>query len=212
VTAGDIVAQKFPQTLACMAVTVNGQNAPITYVQPDQINLQAPLLTGVGTATIVAIANPGTSHELRSDPITVNTQQVVAPAFFTFNGRSIAATSSDGAKYLADSSVVNGGVPAKPGDVVVLYATGLGTTDPPAAPGDIASTAANVTAALTVSIAGIAVPPADILYAGLAPQTICGVQQINVRLPATLSDGDAAVSISVNGIQSVAGTTIPVRH
>src|SRR5207302_4184802 len=45
-TACDIVASKFPQSLGCIAVAVNGLNAPIAYVQGNQINLQAPALSG----------------------------------------------------------------------------------------------------------------------------------------------------------------------
>jgi len=212
VTAGDIVAQKIPQTLACIAVAVNGQNAPITYVRQDQINIQAPQLMGVGSATIVVIANPGGANELRSDPLALNTQQAFAPAFFTFNGRTIAATNADGTQILADPSVVPGGVSAKPGDVVVLYATGMGNTDPPASPGDIAASPAQITSPLTVTVGGITLASSDVMYAGLAPQAICGLQQVNVRLPASLTDGDVTVTLSVSGAQSPQGTTIPIRH
>lgn len=212
VTAGDIVSQKFPQTLACIAVSVNGQNAPITYLQSDQINIQAPALAGVGTATVVVIANPGAANELRSDALSLTTQVALAPAIFTFNGKSVAATSADGATIVANPSVAPTGVPAKPGDIIVLYATGLGPTNPAATPGDIALAQAPVITAPTVVIGGVTIPPADILYAGLSPQSICGLYQINVKLPALLTDGDVAVSISAGGSQSAAGTTVPIKH
>ncbi|MGH9666270.1 MAG: choice-of-anchor V domain-containing protein, partial [Bryobacteraceae bacterium] len=48
VSGADLVSQQVPQSLACMAVTLNGQHAPDVYVQPDQITLQAPTLAGVG--------------------------------------------------------------------------------------------------------------------------------------------------------------------
>jgi uncharacterized protein (TIGR03437 family) len=210
-TSADFVNQSFPQSLACVAVTINGQNAPLVYVQPDQINLQAPALSGVGSASVVVIANPGASNELRSDPITLTSQQAYAPAFFTFNGKSVAATSADGASLIATPAVAPTGVAAKPGDTVILYATGLGATNPTVGPGEIATAAAPVTGTVSVSVGGITVPATDILYAGLSPQSISGLYQLNIKLPALLPDGDAAISLGVGGAQSASDTTIPIK-
>ena len=197
VTAGDIVDKKFPQSLACIAVTVNGQNAPLVYVQRDQINLQVPALAGIGPANVVVIANPGAPNELRSDPMTLSTQQAYAPAIFTADGKNILTLS---------------GGTAKPGDVVTFFATGLGTTDPPVSPGDIAQDAAQITAPLSITIGGIFIPLADILYVGLSPQSICGLHQVNVRLPASLPDGEAPVVFTVGGVPSPTGTSISIKR
>jgi len=212
VTRGDIVGNRFPQSLGCIAVAINGQNAPITYVQQDQINLQAPALAGLGSASVVVIANPGAANELRSDPITITTQQALAPAIFTFNGTSIAATSADGSKIVADSSVVPGGVAAKPGDIIVFYATGFGPTNPAFAPGDIPLAAAQVTAAVAITVGGVMVPSPDILYAGVSPQSICGLYQVNMKLPATLPDGDASIVLNVGGTVAAGKTTVPIKN
>ena len=211
VTEGDIVNRKYPQSLACTAVTINGQNAPVIYVQPDQINLQAPQISGGGRATVIVIANPGAPNELRSDPVTFDVQPY-SPAFFTFNGKNIAATSADGSTLIADPSVAAGAAPAKPGDTVVLYATGLGATNPQVIAGDIPADQAATAAPVTVTVGGAALPAADVLYAGATPLSIGGLQQIRVRLPASLSEGDVPVLISVGGVQSPAGTVIPVQR
>jgi uncharacterized protein (TIGR03437 family) len=79
-------------------------------------------------------------------------------------------------------------------------------------PGEVASDIANVTTQVTVSIGGTALAPADILYVGVSPQSISGLIQLNVRLPATLADGDLPVIISAGGVTSAAGTMIPVRR
>jgi uncharacterized protein (TIGR03437 family) len=200
VTAGDIVSAKFPQSLGCVAVTVNGQNAPLLYAQGDQINLQVPALAGVGPATVVVIANPGASNELRSDPLTLNTQQAYSPAFFTPDGRHIAAIYPNGASS------------AKPGDVVALFGTGMGQTDPAFSPGDIALDQAQITGPLSVSVGGVSIPLEDILYVGVAPDSICGLQQVNVRLPSSLPNGDVAVVITVGGAQSQSGAMIAVSR
>jgi uncharacterized protein (TIGR03437 family) len=211
VSEGDIDNRRYPQSLACTAVTINGQNAPVMYVQPDQINLQAPQVAGGGRATVIVIANPGGTNELRSDPVSFDVQ-AFSPAFFTLNGRTIAATSADGSTLIADPSVASGAAPARPGDTVVLYATGLGATNPQVGTGDISADQAPAASAVTVTIGGTALPAADVLYAGATPLSIGGLQQIRVRLPASLADGDVAVLISVGGVQSPAGAVIPVKR
>ena len=182
----------------------------MAYVQGDQINFQAPTLTNAASASVVVIANPSGPNELRSDPFVVTTQQAFAPALFTFNGKSVAATNAAGTAIIGDGTIPTS-VPAKPGDIVVMYATGLGNTTPAFSPGDIANTAARLAAAVSVSVGGIQVPDADVLYAGASPQSICGLQQINVRLPAALPDGNVPVTLSMGGTQSQPGITIAIK-
>lgn len=212
VDGSDLVNQQFPENLACIAVTFNAKSAPLVYVQSDQINLQAPSLAAVGPVDVVVIANPGTSNELRSDTMTINTQNSFAPAFFTFNGTSVAATSADGSTPIAQPSVASNGKPAHPGDIVVLYGTGFGPTDPDAAPGSIPTAAAPVTAAVSLTVGGVTVPSGDIQYVGRTPQSISGLYQVNVKLPDSLSDGDVPVSLTIGGVQSQDGATIPVKR
>jgi uncharacterized protein (TIGR03437 family) len=63
-----------------------------------------------------------------------------------------------------------------------------------------------------VTIGGTTLPASDVLYAGLSPQSISGLFQVNLRLPATLADGDVPVTMAMGGVQSVSGTTIPVKR
>jgi uncharacterized protein (TIGR03437 family) len=44
----------------------------------------------------------------------------------------------------------------------------------------------------------------------LAPGNISGLNQVNVRIPASAANGDLLIVMAVEGNQSVAGTTIPV--
>lgn len=211
VTAGDVVAGRFPESLACITVAINGQNASVTYVDASQANVQVPHLTSSGSATLVVIANPGAPNELRSDPLTVTGYQPNAPAFFTFNGKSAAATSADGESFIVASPVVAGGVSAKPGDIVVMYGTGFGAMNPDVPPGATTPGVARATSPLTVKIGGATVPTGDILYTGLSPNNISGLNQVNVRLPVLLGDGDVPVTINVGGVESPQ-VTIPVKR
>jgi uncharacterized protein (TIGR03437 family) len=216
---GDFVNGAFPPTLGCAAVQVTGPGItqpvllPIAYVQPDQINAQMPVFTGTGPVMLTVIISAGKPNELRSDVATLNSLQPFAPAFFVFpNSKSIAAQIAGTATIVANPAVVSGGRPAKPGELVTLYGTGFGDTNPPVGTGQLATGAAALTNSITVVIGGVTLAPQDVLYAGLSPGSISGLYQFNVRVPASASDGDIPVSISIGGFQTQAGTTIPVQH
>ncbi len=209
--SGDFVNGAFPKQLGCVAVEIAGQRAPVTYVQNDQINFQVPTIAQTGPVPVSIILNPGQPNELKSDAGTV-TMAAYSPGFFTFNGKSIAATSADGRTLLSAAGVVPGGVPAKPGDVVVLYGTGFGFSEPVYQSGEIVAGQAKLRDAYTISVGGTLLTAADILYAGLAPGSISGLYQLNVRLPQSLADGDIPVVVTMGGVASPATATIPVKR
>lgn len=80
----------------------------------------------------------------------------------------------------------------KPGTVVTLYAYGLGEVDPPVAAGAIAPLAPLSYARVTPKIT-VGGKPADVLFAGLAPDTI-GMYVVNIAIPADAESG-AAIAI-----------------
>jgi len=202
---GDLVNNAFPTVLSCIGVEVNGQLVPITYVQTDQINFQGPATPG--PATIVVVSNAGKQNALRSATANINIASV-APAFFTFNGTSIAAQFANSANIVANPSVVPGARPAHPGDIVTLYGTGFGATDPPIAVGGLATGVSKVTATpITVMIGNV---NATVSYVGLSPGSISGLYQINVQIPATTPNGDIPVVVTIGSASSPAGATIPV--
>lgn len=209
-SAADLVNNGFPRQFSCVAVEVNGARVPITYVSAKQINAQAPANLAAGPAQVRVLVNPDLPNQVAGDPVTA-TAQTLSPAFFTFGAGAVAATVVNSATPIADATLVSSGVAAKPGDVVTLWLTGLGPTTPAAAEGDIAARAAPISGLLSLTIGGIAVPPADILYAGLSPSSISGLNQINVRLPAGLPDGKATLALKVAGISAQDGLSIPIH-
>jgi uncharacterized protein (TIGR03437 family) len=98
--------------------------------------------------------------------------------------------------------------PAKPGEVIVLYATGFGPTAPPTPSGQIVTTAAQLVdpSAVAVWIGGI---PGHVEFAGI---TMAGVWQINLRVPDSLPDGDAVVVSEIGGLRSQDNAFITVRQ
>ena len=213
---GDFIGNAFPTVLACVSVQINGKTAPVSYVSPTQINVQVPDLGGAtGPVSMTVALNAGKPNELRSDVATLTNVQGYAPAFFTFNSSgtgSIAAQFSNTAIPVANTSVVAGGRPAKPGDYITLYATGLGATIPGVPAGGIDQGVSVVSAPVTVSIGGVTLPSGDVLYAGLSPGSIGGLYQINVRVPLSATNGDLPVTLQVGGLSTQSGATIPVQQ
>ncbi len=216
---GDIVNNSFPTVLGCVSVLVTGPGfpsqgvlLPIAYVQRDQINAQAPVFSGTAPVNLTVIVNAGKQNELRSDVGTI-TPQAFAPAFFLIpNSKTIAAQIAGTSITVADPLLVKGARPAKPGELVTLYATGFGDTNPSVPVGQLATGAATLTNSIMVTIGGTTLSAQDVQYAGLSPGSLGGLYQFNVRIPASTPDGDIPVTIMIGGAQTQTGTTIPIQH
>jgi uncharacterized protein (TIGR03437 family) len=88
----------------------------------------------------------------------------------------------------------------KPGETVILLATGLGPVTPEAPIGRVAPGPSRVTAAIDVYFSRREVAKATVTYAGLVPGTV-GLYQINVIVPEVLYpelSPDDYVGLSVN--------------
>lgn len=186
-----------------VSVTFNGVTAGLDYVSPTLINAQLPwnvLPAGVsaGTANIVVNRN-GTA----SAPQTFNVSQFAPGVFFVSASGSeyaVAVIFPDNA-WAAPVGAITGVTsrPAKAGDVLTLYTTGLGPVDTPVANGDIPPPGklANTTTTPTVLFGGV--PAQTVLFSGLAPQ-YPGVYLVNVQVPAGAPSGNSVpLQIQFNG-------------
>ncbi len=207
----EIIDGKFPTQLVCVAVEIDGQMAPITYVRPDQINAQIPTTVNLGPVQVRIVVNPGRPNELRSDVGQIVLSEY-SPSLFTFNGTSAAAVFAGGGVPVAQPTVHPSGRPAQGGDLVSLFGTGFGATEPVFRAGELAPpAAARLRDPFSVAIGGVVLPVEDVLYGGTAPGSISGLYQFNVRLPRTLPAGDVPVEIRIGGVATQGGVTIPVR-
>ncbi len=175
VSLSNVSQGALPTTLAGVRVVVGGIFAPLLYVSPTQVNFLMPanLLPGSTTVTLV--------RDSAATPASAITLLDAAPALFVVNSL-IAAEHTDG-------SLISTSAPANPGEVIVVYCTGLGRTNPRQIDGAVPVSAAPILlmGQLQVLLDGQAAPTQDILYAGITPG-FPGLYQINVRLPADLSD------------------------
>jgi uncharacterized protein (TIGR03437 family) len=201
--AGEIVNGNLPTSLDGVSVTIDGNAAFVAYVSPTQINVQAPSDNTVGPVSVVVNNNGALSA-----PATAQLEPT-APAFFEIPGTSFAAASRlpDYAP-VADPSVVAGAVAAKPGDLVVLWATGFGATNPPTPAGVLVSGAPVVANAPVVTVGGVLAP---LISAVLTPGD-AGLYQITIQIPATAPAGAVALQATIGaaggGAQTAAGVTI----
>lgn len=186
-----------PNDLAGVSVTVNGRPAPLSFVSASQINLQVPFATSEPFATLQVTTNGAVSNK-----VTLYTN-LSAPGIFTLtnNGGAFPAGIGPAAVLHADYSLVTPENPAKAGETLQLYATGLGSVTPPVddgvpAPSDILST---VDDGVFIDIfdQNFVDSQADVSFAGLAPG-FAGLYQINFTVPSGVASGLAWVNLSTD--------------
>ena len=203
--------------LAATCLQIGGKRAPLFVVTPGQINAQVPHDLAPGEAALTVTRGCATANEQRSPAETVAVR-TVSPAFFNFvsnpDGRNpVVALHGGGPGFVGAPGLLPGVefTPAAPGEVVTLYGTGFGATEPALETGEIPSRAVDLANAVLFTFGGIAVPPADILYKGAAPG-LAGVYQFAVRLPSNLPAGNADVVATVQGVSTPEGPYLTVRR
>lgn len=188
----EIIGGKLPKALDGVSVTVNGRPASVYLIKSSQVNVQAPDDDSTGTVE-VKVTTPGGSAA------TFAQLGRYAPGLFAFSpesNRYAAAVHAGGA--LAAKADLFGGSPAprpaRPGDVIELYGTGFGPTNPPVAAGEVVMVPAPLAdlSALRIRIGSV---EARVLWAGL---TAAGLYQFNVEVPA-LGAGDHLVAAETGG-------------
>ena len=121
------------------------------------------------------------------------------------------AGTGQGAIVNQDDTLNGPDTPAVRGAVVSIYGTGEGQTAPPGVDGSIVERSSLRHPVLPVR-AMIGGKPAEVVYAGSAPDQVSGLFQVNVRVPLSVEPGDKVpVTISVGQRASQGGVTMSVR-
>ena len=200
----------FPTSLGGTSVTIDGKAAYLSFVSPGQIDLQVPNDTATGAVPVVVMTASGSATS------TV-TLALFGPSFFLLDAKHVA-----GIILRSDGSGTYGGgtydiigptgtslgyrtVAAKAGDVVELFGTGFGPTNPPVVPGQVFSGAAPTTNPVTLVINSLSVPPAFVGLSG------AGLYQLNLTIPSGLGTGDVSLQASVGGVQTPLGVVISLQ-
>ncbi|HEY4360508.1 MAG TPA: IPT/TIG domain-containing protein [Bryobacteraceae bacterium] len=197
----DFVNGQMPTSLDNVSVTVNGKNAYVYYVSPTQVNILTPPDPVQGSATVQVTYNGNTSA-----PFTVAAKSL-SPSFFIFGGGPYVAALHSDYTLLGPASLSAPGytfTPAKPGDTVLLYANGFGTTTAPIVPGS-QTQGGTLSTLPVITIGGL---PATVDYAGLVGP---GEFQLNVTIPKNAPNGDNAIVATYNGAQAAPAAMIAIQ-
>ena len=111
-----------------------------------------------------------------------------------FRPEVVIAASGPAVVHSSDFSPVTAAKPARPGELLSLFATGLGPTEPGVDPGKPfpASPLSFANSPIDVTVNGQA---AEVLYAGGYPGTT-DTYQVNFRVPSGITSGPASLQIS----------------
>jgi uncharacterized protein (TIGR03437 family) len=197
------VAPTLPDTLGGVSMTLGGASVPLFFVSPGQLNFQVPLFTLNGQASTSLTVTQGASKTTFTVLL-----KPYAPALFTTNqgGTGQASTLISGSASLAaPGNAFPGSRPARIGEYISIYATGLGDVSNRPAAGfpSPADPLATTLATPTVTVGGL---PAAVTFSGLAPGYV-GLYQINVQVPAGVPTGpDIPIVLTIGGVPSNTAT------
>ena len=217
-----VQASTIPLSSSLGGVTVQFTQSNITYPAPllfvyqgdptnnvpAQINAQIPweLVPGGDPVNVTVTANGATSA-----PAIVPVG-ALGPGIFASSGRAVAVNNADGTLVWPAGAVpgltTHG---ARAGDIIIIYATGLGAVDTPIADGQAPAYSDNVlrnnTTAPTVLVGNV---QAQFIYSVLSPQFV-GVNQLAIFIPSGAPIGDAIpLQLQEGGVTSPASTTISI--
>jgi len=172
-----------------VSVTVGGKNAPFYYVSPVQLNVQVPFEVANGSQPVVVTTPAGAST---ASNITVADS---APSIVVVGANNLGAVTKN-----VDFSLVSSSNPAKAGDVIVVFTTGLGQTTAPLSTGAVTAPPTgtfNNTATATATIGGVNAPVA---YSIASPGFV-GLYQTAITVPAGVT-GSQPLVLTIGGTKS----------
>jgi uncharacterized protein (TIGR03437 family) len=201
--SNSIVNGALPTSLDGVSVTMGGKPAYLYYITPGQLNVLAPDLSP-GPVSVVVTTPSGSSSTVTA------TAALYGPAFFLWLASQVVATRQDYSLAVKPGTFAGSStVAAKPGEVIVLWATGFGPTNPSvpvgfAVPGD------KVYSTVTPPVVTIGNMSALVYGAALAPGSV-GLYQIAIQVPLSLADGDWPIQASIGNVTSPSGAVITVK-
>jgi uncharacterized protein (TIGR03437 family) len=153
-------------------------------VSPGQISALAPQ-AATGTTARIVVVNGGQRSNVAEVPLARS-----SPGIFTIPS----AGTGPAALLHADFTLVSAASPARRGETLLLYLTGLGAVTPSIPDGSAAPSnpLSVVPGTVKVYVGG---REAAVLYKGLAPG-LAGLYQINFTVPASAQTG-AAVPLAI---------------
>ena len=186
-----------PTSLDGVSVSIDGLPAFVYYLSSTQINVIVPDDPANGGVDVQV-----TSQGAGSNIVTADKEQF-APNLFMFSSTYPAAAHANGV-YLGPPNLLSGVVtePASAGEIILLFGTGFGPSNPPVAAGQLITNAAAPAQFISATVGGV---PAEVqgylVYAGM--------YQFNLTVP-ILPAGDAPLAISIAGQSTQSGIMLSI--
>jgi uncharacterized protein (TIGR03437 family) len=197
--SADFAGGTLPTALDGVSATVNGRAAYLYYISPTQVNILTPPDAISGSVQVVLTANGGVSASYTA------TAQALSPSFFVFDATHVAAVHLNGG-YVGPPTLYPGlSTPAKPGETIVLFGNGFGSTSVPVVSGSFTQGGTLMTMPV-IHIGGVA---ASVQYAGLSA---VGEFQFNVVVPSSLANGDQPIVATYAGSTTQSGAVLTVQN
>ena len=175
---------------------VGGLLTPLFYISPGLVNVQIPFELAPNRQYPIVVSSNGAL----TVPQTIDVVTMQPGVLYSIGSGAVIA------QHSADYSLVTAASPAKPGENLIIYLTGMGPTNPSVASGNptplqsvLATTQPTVTVDGQQAIVG---------YGGLTPTGI-GLYQINFTVPNNARPGNLNLVVTQGGI-SANTTTLPV--
>ena len=201
--ASDFVNGMLPTSLDGVSVTIDGIPAYVEYIGSTQINVLAPDDTATGAVQVQVKVAGQLSNSFTAQ------KQPYSPAFFTFDSGNVSALHNSTYGLVGASALIPGvTTPAQPGEVVLLYGTGFGPTDPATQANQLApaGTANPLPAnSVQITIGGVA---ANVIFAGQIAGA--GLYQFDVTVP-NLPSGAAPVVATIGGMSTQTGVFMTIQ-
>jgi len=182
---GGFPGNTVPASLNGVQVSIAGRNAPIVVLEPDVVVVQVPFETPAGSQPVTVTTPNGTSAAMQ---VTVAN---AAPAIF-FDSEGGVIVKND------DFRLVRPTNPARAGDILVIFSTGLGAVEGLSTGQVVPFTPFFSTSPVTVTIGG---QEAEVIYS-LASPGFLGLYQTAVRMPSGVAAGNAEVVLRVGDVAS----------
>jgi uncharacterized protein (TIGR03437 family) len=197
-----IVNGKLPTTTNGSSVSIGSKGAYVYYTSPTQLNVLAPDIAP-GDVPVTVTTSFGTSAPVAAKA------SAYSPAFFAWPGNQVVATRQD-YSFAVKAGTFTGAttLAAKPGDVIILWATGFGPTNPAPTPGF--AVPADKAYASPTPVVTLNTTPVTVYGAALTSGSV-GVYQVAIQLPNPFPDGDYALQATVGGAQTAPGLILAVR-
>lgn len=199
-----------PKELNGVQVLLNDEPVPLQSVTPTEVRFQIPWAAGPGKHRLEVKGEAASLFEAEA----VVELEILRDAFPVFESLPGAYSAAGSLYVLAAhegfSGVVTPEHPARPGETIHLYMSGLGPVEPAAETG--APSPSDPPARLLKPFScSVGQNPAEVLFAGLAPG-LTGYYQVNLRLPNVVDvlNGAAILACDFGNPGSIGTAWVPM--